>query len=96
MTYDWKPWSELVQPYTSDPDVQLSAVSVQTADTVRMTYLMSLFVDNARGVMLVGTAGTGKTNLIMSKLRSLDPEKILFRVVAFNARTSSSGLQAVM
>ena len=61
-----------------------------------MTYLMSLFVDNARGVMLVGTAGTGKTNLIMSKLRSLDPEKILFRVVAFNARTSSSGLQAVM
>ncbi|GET87016.1 dynein heavy chain, putative [Leishmania tarentolae] len=94
--FDWKPWTELVQPYTMDPEIQLSSVSVQTADTVRMSYLMSLFVDNAKGVMLVGTAGTGKTNLIMSKLRSLDKEKVVFRVVSFNARTSSSGLQAVM
>ncbi|CBZ32638.1 dynein heavy chain, putative [Leishmania donovani] len=94
--FDWKPWTELVQPYTMDADIQLSSVSVQTADTVRMSYLMSLFVDNAKGVMLVGTAGTGKTNLIMSKLRSLDNEKVVFRVVSFNARTSSSGLQGVM
>lgn len=94
--YEWKPWSELVQPYTHDAEQQLSNVSVQTADTVRMSYLMSLFIDNARGVMLVGTAGTGKTNLIMSKLRTLDGEKVLYRVVAFNARTSSAGLQAVM
>ncbi|KAL7699312.1 dynein heavy chain cytosolic putative [Lotmaria passim] len=96
VVYDWKPWSDLVQPYAPETDVQLSSVSVQTADTVRMSYLMSLFVDNARGVMLVGTAGTGKTNLIMSKLRSLDNEKVLFRVVSFNARTSSAGLQCVM
>lgn len=94
--YEWKPWSDLVQPYTHDAEQQLSSVSVQTADTVRMSYLMSLFVDNAKGVMLVGTAGTGKTNLIMSKLRTLDGEKVLYRVVAFNARTSSTGLQAVM
>eukprot|EP00796_Vickermania_ingenoplastis_P004195 gene4195-3033_t len=96
MQYEWKPWSELVQPYTHDPEQQLSSVSVQTADTVRMSYLMSLFIDNAKGVMLVGTAGTGKTNLIMSKLRTLDGEKVLYRVIAFNARTSSSGLQSVM
>lgn len=96
MQYDWKPWSDLVQPYAHDAEQQLSNVSVQTADTVRMSYLMSLFIDNAKGVMLVGTAGTGKTNLIMSKLRTFDGEKLLYRVVAFNARTSSAGLQAVM
>ncbi|EPY39026.1 hypothetical protein AGDE_04903 [Angomonas deanei] len=82
VVYDWRPWSDLVQPYAAEPDAQLSTVSVQTADTVRMSYLMSLFVDNAKGVMLVGTAGTGKTNLIMSKLRSLDNERycsVLFR-----------------
>ncbi|EAN79295.1 dynein heavy chain, putative [Trypanosoma brucei brucei TREU927] len=94
--YEWRPWSELVHPYVPDPDRQLSTVSVQTADGVRMSHLMSLLVDNAKSVMLVGTAGTGKTNLIMSKLRSLNGEETLFRVVAFNARTSSSGLQAVM
>ncbi|ESS67196.1 hypothetical protein TCDM_04102 [Trypanosoma cruzi Dm28c] len=94
--YEWKPWSDLVQPYVPDPDRQLSTVSVQTADGVRMSHLMSLLVDNAKSVMLIGTAGTGKTNLIMSKLRSLDHEHVLFRVISFNARTSSSGLQAVM
>ncbi|RNF12557.1 dynein heavy chain 9, axonemal isoform 2 [Trypanosoma rangeli] len=94
--YEWRPWSDLVQPYVPDPDRQLSTVSVQTADGVRMSHLMSLLVDNAKSVMLVGTAGTGKTNLIMSKLRSLDSEHVLFRVISFNARTSSSGLQAVM
>lgn len=94
--YEWRPWSDLVQPYVPDPDSQLSSVSVQTADSVRMFHLMSLLMDNAKFVMLVGTAGTGKTNLIMSKLRSLDNEHTLFRVISFNARTSSSGLQTVM
>ncbi|KAG8346214.1 putative Dynein heavy chain N terminal region 2 domain1 [Trypanosoma vivax] len=94
--YEWKPWSELVQPYIPDPDKQLSSVTVQTADGVRMSHLMSLLVDNGKSVMLVGTSGTGKTNLIMSKLRSLNGEEVLFRVISFNARTSSSGLQAVM
>ncbi|EPY29285.1 hypothetical protein STCU_04632 [Strigomonas culicis] len=96
LLFEWKPWADLVQPYVADVDTQLSSVSVQTADTVRMSYLMSLFVDNGKGVVLVGTAGTGKTNLIMSKLRLLDNEKVLFRVISFNARTSSAGLQGVM
>ena len=94
--FEWKPWSDLVKPFQYDPDEPLSTVTVQTADTVRMTQLMNYFVDNGRSVMLVGTAGTGKTNLIMSKLRTLDSQHTLFRVIAFNARTSSQGLQAVM
>ena len=94
--YEWKPWTNLVTKYTHDPDQQLGNVTVQTADTVRMKFLMSLFVDRGKPVMLVGTAGTGKTNLIMSKLRELDNSQVLFRVVAFNARTNSAGLQGVM
>jgi dynein heavy chain len=94
--YEFKPWSKLVMPYKHDPDVPLGNVSVQTADTVRMRELMSLLMDNGKPVMLVGTAGTGKSNLIMAKLRTLDNEQTIFRVIAFNARTSSAGLQSVM
>jgi dynein heavy chain len=94
--YEWKPWSNLVEPYRRDPEEQLSNVTVQTADTVRMSFLMSLFIDHGKPVMLVGTSGTGKTNLIMSKLQKLDSNNVIFRVIAFNARTSSGGLQAVM
>jgi len=94
--YEWKPWTKLVESYKRDPEEQLSNVTVQTADTVRMSFLMSLFVDRGKPVMLVGTSGTGKTNLIMSKLRKLDNNLTVFRVIAFNARTSSAGLQAVM
>jgi dynein heavy chain len=97
--FEWKPWADLVQPFTHDPEMttaSLAASTVQTADTVRMSFLMSLFVDRGKPVMLVGTAGTGKSNLVMSKLRTLDSSSIVFRVVSFNARTSSAGLQSVM
>jgi len=41
-------------------------------------------------------AGTGKSNLIMSKLPNEDTQKVIFRVVAFNAKTTSANLQNVL
>ncbi|CUG51588.1 dynein heavy chain, putative [Bodo saltans] len=96
--YEFKPWSTLVKPFK--PEIEgierLSSATVMTADTVRMRELMNLLVDNAKPVMLVGTAGTGKTNLIMAKLRALDSHHTIFRTIAFNARTGSASLQGVM
>jgi dynein heavy chain len=94
--FEYKPWSSIVKPFQPDPEVPLAASTVPTADTVRMTALMSLLVDRGRPVMLVGTAGTGKSNLLLSKLASMDSTQWLYRVIAFNARTGSTSLQAVM
>jgi dynein heavy chain len=94
--FEFKPWSSIVPAFVPDPEVPLAASTVPTADTVRMTKLMSLLVDRGRPVMLVGTAGTGKSNLLLSKLASMDSSQWLYRTIAFNARTGSASLQAVM
>ena len=94
--YEFRPWSALVKKYQPDPDVPLGSVTVQTSETVRMTRLMNLLVDRGKPVIMVGTAGTGKTNLMLSKLHSLDATTTIFRVISFNARTSSAGLQSIM
>lgn len=46
-----------------------------------------------RPVMLVGTAGTGKSVLVAAKLASLDPEEYLVKNVPFNYYTTSAMLQ---
>jgi len=98
--FEWRLWSDTVKPFTEyeEPSAEnpFADITVQTADTVRLTKLMDLFMDNGRPVMFVGTAGTGKSTIIMAKLKSLNPEEKLFRVIAFNSLTNPRDLQANM
>lgn len=71
------------------------AVLVHTSETTRIRYFMDLLMANKRPVMLVGSAGTGKTVLVGEKLRSLD-EDTLVKVIPFNYYTTSLMLQQVM
>eukprot|EP00760_Papus_ankaliazontas_P013352 PhM_4_TR15700/c3_g1_i1/m.85000/K10408/DNAH; dynein heavy chain, axonemal len=97
LQFTWRPWRVRVPDYEPEgPDVPFGSITVQTVDTIRMTFLMNLLLNRGKPCMLVGVAGTGKSNLIMSKLRQEDPQKVIFRVVAFNAKTSSAGLQNVL
>lgn len=45
---------------------------MSTTDTVRMSYIMNKLVRRSRFLMLVGTAGTGKTSIIKEYLRRCD------------------------
>ncbi|KAJ1439145.1 dynein heavy chain and region D6 of dynein motor-domain-containing protein [Ochromonadaceae sp. CCMP2298] len=69
---DVVPWQDKVQTFTSSaPEGASSNIVVPTADTVRLTYLLSYLVRNSRPVMFVGSAGTGKTVLVKDYLDSL-------------------------
>ena len=46
----------------------LQAILVHTAETVRYRYFVDLLMEHRRPVMLVGSAGCGKTVLINDKL----------------------------
>ena len=46
----------------------LQAVLVHTSETVRFRYFVDLLMEHRRPVMLVGSAGSGKTILINDKL----------------------------
>lgn len=57
---------------------------------------MDLLMVNRRPIMLVGSAGTGKTVLVGDKFAALDPDNFMVTNVPFNYYTTSAMLQAVL
>lgn len=53
-------------------ETPFSQLAVSTTDTVRMSYIMDKLVRKSKFMMLVGTAGTGKTSIIKEYLRRCD------------------------
>nr|XP_003818154.3 dynein axonemal heavy chain 9 isoform X2 [Pan paniscus] len=95
-TKKFEPWSKLVPQFEFDPEMPLQACLVHTSETIRVCYFMERLMARRRPVMLVGTAGTGKSVLVGAKLASLDPEAYLVKNVPFNYYTTSAMLQAVL
>ncbi|XP_037664378.1 dynein heavy chain 9, axonemal isoform X4 [Choloepus didactylus] len=95
-TKKFEPWSKLIPKFEFDPDMPLQACLVHTSETIRVCYFMERLMERRRPVMLVGTAGTGKSVLVGARLASLDPEECLVKNVPFNYYTTSLMLQAVL
>lgn len=73
--------------------LSLQACVVHTSETIRVCYFLERLVRRRRPVMLVGTAGTGKSVLVGTKLASLDAEEYLVKNVPLNYYTTSAMLQ---
>jgi dynein heavy chain len=102
-TMTFEPWRDQVadyihQPIGSDPG-QVSFVSlvVPTVDSTRMSYLIDLLVPqpDARAVMLVGGAGTGKTRMLDTYLanRQQADERYIHSAIKMNYFTNSANIQ---
>ncbi|XP_032945882.1 dynein axonemal heavy chain 9 [Rhinolophus ferrumequinum] len=89
-------WSKLIPKFEFDPEMPLQACLVHTSETIRVCYFMERLLERRRPVMLVGTAGTGKSVLVGAQLASLAPENYLVKNVPFNYYTTSAMLQAVL
>ncbi|XP_058960986.2 dynein beta chain, ciliary-like [Pocillopora verrucosa] len=95
-TKKFVPWTEKVPKFELDPEMPLQAVLVHTQETIRVRYFMDLLMENRRPIMLVGSAGTGKTVLVGDKFAAMDPDNIMVTNVPFNYYTTSAMLQAVL
>ncbi|XP_064351341.1 dynein axonemal heavy chain 9 [Camelus dromedarius] len=95
-TKKFEPWSKLIPQFEFDPEMPLQACLVHTSETIRVCYFVERLVARRRPVMLVGTAGTGKSVMVGAKLASLDAEEYLVKNVPFNYYTTSAMLQAVL
>ena len=94
-------WQSLVPKYSPIPigtrpgETPFCDLFVDTVETVRITYLLDKLVRNGKYAMLVGNAGTGKTEIIRNYLDSLDKEKdcILSKNIVMSYYTTSFTLQ---
>uniref|UniRef100_A0A8C5TMB1 Dynein axonemal heavy chain 17 n=1 Tax=Malurus cyaneus samueli TaxID=2593467 RepID=A0A8C5TMB1_9PASS len=95
-TKKFEPWSKLISQFEFDPEVPLQACLVPTAETLRLRFLVLRLLQRRRPVMLVGTAGMGKSVLLGDTLCSLDTDLYLVKKVPFNYYTTSAMLQGVL
>ncbi|XP_066120408.1 dynein axonemal heavy chain 9 [Saccopteryx bilineata] len=95
-TKKFESWSKLIPRFELDPEAPLQACLVHTSETVRTCCFMERLLRQRRPLMLVGTAGTGKSVLVGATLASLDAEQYLVTKVPFNYYTTSAMLQAVL
>ncbi|CAM9114065.1 unnamed protein product, partial [Sphacelaria rigidula] len=79
--------------------MQMSEVTVPTAETASATFWMEQRMTQGKAVMLVGPAGTGKTQLVMGVLRTLLEQQgsdYLSTKINMNFYTSAAVLQSSM
>uniref|UniRef100_A0A4W6EXC9 Dynein axonemal heavy chain 11 n=1 Tax=Lates calcarifer TaxID=8187 RepID=A0A4W6EXC9_LATCA len=94
-TKKFTPWSEKMVPFELEPDVPLQTVLVHTPETICLTYFMDLLLQRGKPIMLVGTAGVGKTILVSDKVAKLKDDYMVAKV-PFNYYTTSAMLQRVL
>ena len=59
-TKRFEPWTNIIEPFTLDPELPLQAALVNTNETTRIRFFLDLLVEKGRPIMLVGAAGTVK------------------------------------
>lgn len=68
---------------------------VHTSESIRIRFFLDLLMDKKHPVMLVGTAGCGKTVLVNEKLQTLS-ENYAVTTIPFNFYTTSEMLQKIL
>ena len=90
------PWSECVPAFHAPDDAYLvTKVFVPTVDTVSLSFVVDLLVARQKPVLLVGTAGTGKTVTVNNYLHSMG-ENMLYCNINLNYYTDAKSLQSQM
>ena len=67
-------------------------IVVPTAETTRQRFILDMHVKAKKGVLYVGSAGTGKTTIIKDYFSTLDKDYVLNASINFNSYTDSKAL----
>jgi hypothetical protein len=86
------PWDERVPKFTYMPD-NFTNMFVPTVETTRLTYFLDSLVANKHYAMFVGNTGTGKTAIMMNKLKSMDSETMSYYTINMNSFSDAPSLQ---
>ena len=66
---------------------------VNTVETTRLTYFLDSLVKNKHHVMFVGNTGTGKSAIMLNKLKNMDAETMSYYTINMNSFSDAPALQ---
>ncbi|KAH8057234.1 dynein light chain binding protein [Aureococcus anophagefferens] len=96
------PWKQVVPSFKFQRDLPYTAIVVPTEDSTRFSFLMRTLVTAMKPVFMTGVTGTGKTVMVQSLLRSLEPLQdegglgVVPTFLNFSAQTSSLVTQSAI
>ena len=73
------PWSSLVEEYVHVTEGSFSSIFVPTVNTTRVSSVIHQLVQNRHPVLLVGPAGTGKTQILSEYLKGMETEHYMYQ-----------------
>ncbi|KAL5110547.1 Dynein beta chain ciliary [Taenia crassiceps] len=92
----FEPWSSLLKHYERDENQPLQNCLVPTVETARVQYFLDKLIQSGKPVMLVGGAGTGKSNILQDMFAHLNSEVFIVKNISFNFYTTSLMLQEIL
>ena len=92
----WDSWDKHIPAFDTTYEGLFSNLVVPTAETARQNFLLDMHVAAKKGMLYVGSAGTGKTTILKNYFAGLDKEKTLNEAINFNNYTTSAALQIVL
>ncbi|KAK3274277.1 hypothetical protein CYMTET_17534, partial [Cymbomonas tetramitiformis] len=97
-THAWAMWTHQLEPFHYTPGTPLGNVAVPTVETVALEHVMELLFGKLHPLLLIGNAGSGKTQLIKGALRRLTATSSEMQVATINLNyyTDAVQMQTVM
>jgi dynein heavy chain len=95
----FEPWTKIVPVIEYDPEIPMTQVTVPTPETFAIDFILDLLIPRRYPALLVGEAGTGKTQQMLGKLRKMQAESegdYIFSNINFNYYTDSEALQGIL
>jgi len=92
----WEHWDTRVTQFDPDFDGLYQNLVVPTAETTRQRFLLDIHVQAGRGILYVGSAGTGKTTIMKDYFSDVNPDHVQNAAINFNNYTDSKALQLVV
>jgi len=87
---NWEAWNSMITNYiypeTSTPDY--SQIMIPIVDNIRVDYLIKCVGKQEKSVLLIGEQGVGKTVMMKSYMRRVNPEHHLSRSFNFSSATT--------
>ena len=92
-TRRWEEWKKQVTPFNYTENMPYFRILVETPDTVRFKYLLSVLNNATFNVLLMGNGGVGKSVIVKDYLYNLKKDLFIFATSTFSAQTSSNNVQ---
>lgn len=79
-------------PYLPSDESLFNKIYVPTVNTTRLRYMLEIHLKRKKPILLIGSAGTGKTAVIKDYLSSTKVDEVSYKNINFSSFTDSLSL----